>query len=67
MYKKLGEKIIHARREKGLTQEDLAWDSRCDRTYLARIERGRANPSIRVLWRIARELEINLAILLTGL
>ncbi|ARU63857.1 hypothetical protein CBW65_10005 [Tumebacillus avium] len=52
--------MIHARRAKKLTQEQLA--NRCDitRAYLANIERGKHAPSLRTAFRIANVLDSTL-------
>lgn len=65
-YKRLGEKIISARRNKKFSQEQLALLSDIDRTYLARIEEGKANPTIKVLNKISKNLGIRLQKLLMG-
>lgn len=65
-YKRLGERIVKKRRFLEMSQEQLAMMSAIDRTYLARIERGRANPSIKVLNKLCRVLGTRLAILLEG-
>lgn len=41
---------------RGLSQERLAFDSKIDLTYLGGIERGRRNPSLMVMVRIADAL-----------
>lgn len=65
-YKRLGSKICRARKLRGLTQEDLAMFASVDRTYIARIETGRANPSMRVLNKIARVLKLKVFTLIDG-
>ncbi|MBI3366362.1 helix-turn-helix transcriptional regulator [Candidatus Roizmanbacteria bacterium] len=65
-YQRLGERIIIARNKKKLSQEQVALLSDVDRTYLARIEEGKANPSIKILSKIARILRIRLNQLLIG-
>lgn len=42
--------------ERKLTQEQLAHDAEIDLTYLGGIERGRRNPSVDVLGRLAKAL-----------
>jgi len=37
-----------------------------DRTYLARIEEGKANPSVKVLNKVSRIFKIKLSVLLEG-
>lgn len=44
------------RLEKGLTQEQLAFEADLDLTYVGGIERGRRNPSILVIARLAEAL-----------
>lgn len=65
-YKRLGERIISERKKKNLSQEQLAFLSDLDRTYLARIEEGKANPSVRVLHKLSRILKIKIKKLLEG-
>ncbi len=65
-YKRLGERIISERKKKNLSQEQLALLSDLDRTYLARIEEGKANPSVRVLHKLSRILKIKTKRLLEG-
>lgn len=65
-YKRLGGRLLTERRRIGLSQEELAFMSAVDRTYLARIEEGKANPSIKVLNKISRTLKIKIYELLKG-
>lgn len=53
----IGANVKRLRRAKGLTQEQLAVDSGIDLTYAGGIERGRRNPSVEVLIRIAAALD----------
>jgi transcriptional regulator with XRE-family HTH domain len=41
------------RQQKGLTQEKLAFEAEIDLTYVGGIERGKRNPSLLVMARIA--------------
>ncbi len=65
-YKRLGEKIVSGRKKRKFSQEELASLSDIDRTYLSRIEKGKANPSIKTLHKISRKLKMKLAELLKG-
>ncbi|MBI2641503.1 helix-turn-helix transcriptional regulator [Candidatus Roizmanbacteria bacterium] len=65
-YKRLGERIITERKNKGFSQEQLALLSDVDRTYLARIEEGKANPTIKVLGKLSKVLKVRLNRLLKG-
>jgi transcriptional regulator with XRE-family HTH domain len=53
------------RRQKGLTQEELAFQAKIDLTYLGGIERGKRNPSLLVMARIAKALSVPLPKLLS--
>lgn len=55
--RKLGARIRHYRRKRAMTQRDLSFDG-CSYSYLARIEAGDRRPSPRVLYEIARRLEV---------
>lgn len=44
------------RQARGLTQEEVAFRSDIDLTYLGGIERGKRNPSLLVMVRIAKAL-----------
>lgn len=48
------------RREKGLSQEGLAYAAGIHRTYVSDIERGRRNPSLTTMIRIAEALDTDL-------
>lgn len=58
-YKRLGESIISHRKKLKLSQQRVAILSDVDRSYLAEVEEGKANPSIRFLHKIANVLKIN--------
>jgi len=57
-YKRLGNKILLERKRRKLSQEKLAFLSAVDRTYLARIEEGKANPTVKVLGKLSRALQL---------
>ncbi len=59
-YKRLGNKVSVERKKKRLSQEKLAFLSAIDRTYLARIEEGKANPTIKVLGKLSRALQMRI-------
>lgn len=54
----VGVNVRRLRVERKLTQEQLAHDSEIDLTYLGGIERGRRNPSVAVLGRLAAVLRV---------
>lgn len=54
----IGINVRRLRTERGLTQEQLAHDVEIDLTYLGGIERGRRNPTVAVVGRIAEALAV---------
>lgn len=56
--KKLGQTIKSLRESKKMTQEDLAEKASSDVSYLAKIENGYVNTSVRYLIKIARGLKV---------
>jgi transcriptional regulator with XRE-family HTH domain len=60
-WRELGQAIREARREAGLTQEQLAERADVHWTYLSEIETGRKNPSVAVLRKIAGGLGVKLS------
>ncbi len=64
MLRRLGGQIQAVRRERGMTQEQLARKVGLSRAYLARLEIGRHNPPILTLARIAKALKIPITDLL---
>ena len=54
----VGTNVRRARQAAGLSQEQLALDAKIDLTYAGGIERGRRNPSLEVLARIADALGV---------
>jgi len=55
----VGANVRRLRKDRGLTQETLALDAAIDLTYLGGIERGRRNPSVAVLGRLADVLSVH--------
>lgn len=59
-YTALGERIKHARKEKKLTQADLAEECSLSTSYVGHVERGSRIPSIETLFKIATVLDVSL-------
>ena len=55
---KFGQKMQKARKEAGISQEELAAKLAMHRTYIGMIERGERNPTIRTLYKIAKALKV---------
>ena len=45
---------------RGISQEQLAVDAGIDRTYVGGIERGKENPTVSILARLAAALEVRI-------
>jgi transcriptional regulator with XRE-family HTH domain len=63
LYQKVAENIEKYRKQKGLTQEELAEKAGLNRSYFWDIENGR-NISIKTAYRIARALGVKVSELL---
>jgi transcriptional regulator with XRE-family HTH domain len=63
---RVGLNVQKARRERGVSQEELAHLAKIHQTYLSGVERGKRNPSIMVLDRIAAALGVDIADLTKG-
>ncbi len=57
----VGRNVRQLRQDKGLTQEQLAFEAGLDLTYVGGIERGRRNPSLLVMVRLAAALDAEIA------
>lgn len=66
-YSRLGRLVSRYREKKNLSQESVAFICEVDRTYISRIEKGKANPTIKTLWKISLALKIKLWQLLRDL
>lgn len=60
VYKKLGERIETLRKQKGLTQEELAEKAGLHRAYFWDVESGR-NISIKTAYKISKALGVSLS------
>lgn len=63
-YVEIGKSIVYLRQKRGITQEQLALEANVSISYLRALEHDLANPSIEILDRLARVLEIPLPMLL---
>ena len=63
----LGARIKRMRQERGLSQEELAFEAGLDRSYVGGIERGERNITFRSLALIAKALKTNVGTLTSGL
>ncbi len=63
----LGMRITYLRKLKKWTQEDLAFEAHVNKNYLCDLENGKRNPTIDILSRIAKALDISLEFLFKGI
>jgi transcriptional regulator with XRE-family HTH domain len=63
---RFGTNLRWARERVGISQEALANDARVDRAAISVFERGKRNPNLRTLLRLARALELPPGVLLRG-
>ena len=63
----LGMRIRYLRKQKGMSQEDLALESGVNKNYLSDLERGERNPTVLVMEKIATALGIDLSTLFKGI
>jgi len=54
----LGDELRKAREAAELTQEQLAYDAKLDRTYISQLEHNKKSPTLDVLFRISDALGI---------
>ena len=65
--KQLGYRIRYLRTQKGLSIEALALEAEVNRNYLGDLERGVRNPTLVILNKIAKALEVDLSVLFEGI
>ena len=56
--KALGKKVKKLRKENNITQEKLAEQLRISTVYMGYIERGKGQPSLKLLMKIARKFNV---------
>lgn len=61
--KKVGKNVARLRREKGWSQELLAFECGLHRTYISGVERGVRNPTVLILDKIAKALDVSVVLL----
>ncbi|MDY7220679.1 helix-turn-helix domain-containing protein [Halalkalibacterium halodurans] len=55
----IAEVLRHHRKQKGLSQEQLALLSGLDRSYISLIERGKRQPTLNTIFQISKALEVS--------
>lgn len=59
MLKSFGKRILFYRRQKKLSQEELAELAGLHRTYIGQIEAGLRNVAIKNIWKLAKALDVS--------
>jgi transcriptional regulator with XRE-family HTH domain len=53
-----GRVLREVRQERGISQEQLGFDSGCHRTYISFLERGKKNPTLATIFNLAETLHL---------
>jgi transcriptional regulator with XRE-family HTH domain len=64
---RFGQRLRMLRKQRGMSQEELALATGMDRTYISSVERGARNISLRNIEKIAQIFEVSLSELLEGI
>jgi len=64
IHKIIAKNITRIRKEKGITQEALAYQAGLNRAYIGYIERGERKPTVETLDKIAKALKIPVSLIL---
>jgi transcriptional regulator with XRE-family HTH domain len=63
----LGMRIRYLRKRKGWSQEDLALEANVNKNYICDLEKGRRNPTLKLLEKISLAFNITISELTKGL
>ena len=67
IYVQLGKRIAYLRKKKKMSQLDLALIADINKNYVSDLERGRRNPTLMILNRLSKALDVDLSTLLQGI
>lgn len=56
--KSFGQILQQLRQERGLSQEELGFESGYHRTYISLLERGQKSPSLQTIFQLAKALKL---------
>lgn len=57
---KFNEKLVRLRKERGWSQTDLGQHAGVHITHLSRLENGKSQPSVEMLWKIAKIFNVSM-------
>ncbi len=60
LHRKFGQRIQELRKDRNMTQEDLAGEVGVDRSYMGFLERGEKNATLDKIGKIAKALHVDL-------
>ncbi len=63
----LGKRIAYLRKEKNMSQLTLSFESNIAKSYISDLERGRRNPTVKILERLSLALGVTLEELFRGI
>jgi transcriptional regulator with XRE-family HTH domain len=58
--KRIGRKVVEIRKRRGMTAEKLAYENDLSKGYLSDIENGKRLPSLKLLDKIAKALDVDI-------
>ncbi len=67
IYEQLGKRITFLRKQKKMSQLTLACEAEINKNYISDLERGRRNPTLMILNKIAVALGTDMSTLLQGI
>jgi transcriptional regulator with XRE-family HTH domain len=59
IHERLSRNLRQLRQDKGLSQEQFAFEAKIHRTYISDLERGARNPTIMILEKLAKALGVS--------
>jgi XRE family transcriptional regulator, regulator of sulfur utilization len=62
----IGPRLQDLRKERGMTLDELSAASSVSRSMLSQIERGQANPTLAIVWRLSQALGVELSDFIAG-
>ncbi|MBY8821055.1 helix-turn-helix domain-containing protein [Sphingomonas colocasiae] len=62
-----GNNVRQARVASGMSQEELAFQAGLARSYMSDVERGRRNPTVKIVGQIAAALKVSASVLVEGI
>ena len=60
----LGDELRNARQSAAMTQEQLSFAAGVDRTYISELENGRKSPTVEVLFRLCKAMNVKASTLI---